>query len=133
MVVIDGVTTPINEPRPFVTNISKVWFDKKTNSAGLNYEVATSILGGDIVWVNGPFPCGAENDWTIFNDNGLRNFLDEGERVEADDGYMAGVPEYVKTRSSPFVHSSAMDIRNRLRARHEVLNGRLKLFAVLNN
>ena len=131
MVVVDGVTAPINEPRPFCTRFSKIWFNEKTNGPGLNYKVATSILGGDIVWVNGPFPCGMQNDFTIFNEYGLREMLDEGERVESDDGYWGGVPEFVKTRSSPFVHDSAKDMRNKVRARHEAVNGRLKIWSIL--
>ena len=51
------------------------------------------------MWINGPFPCGQYSDWMIFRDFGLRANLDENERVEADDGYAAGDPEFVKTRS----------------------------------
>ena len=55
-------------------------------SGGLCYEVAVSIIGGDCVWINGPYEPGIWKDITIFH-NGLLSMLDLGERVEADDGY----------------------------------------------
>ena len=90
ILTVDGVHCLINEPRPFVTSLSKVWYTKKHNTAGLAYEVAVSILGGDICWVNGPFPAGSYNDWKIFNEFGLKSNLEPGERVETDDGYLGG-------------------------------------------
>ena len=117
--------------RPFVTNLSKVWYTEKHNTAGLAYEVAVSILGGDICWVNGPFPAGAYNDWKIFNEFGLKSNLEPGERVETDDGYLGGEPEFTKTKSSPFVNAAADEMRNRVRARHENVNERLKEWKVL--
>jgi hypothetical protein len=47
---------------------------------------------GEIKWLNGPYPCGKYNDITIFRDS-LVSFLDDFERVEADDAY---------ERESPF-------------------------------
>ena len=40
------------------------------------------------MWIHGPFPPGDWNDLTIFRD-GLKHLLQNGERVEADDGYKA--------------------------------------------
>ena len=89
------------------------------------------ILTGDIVWVNGPFACGLWSDWKIFSEGGLRSYLEEGERVEADDGYEHGDPEFVKTRSGVFHNNN--DVRNRVRARHETVNKRLKQFGALSS
>ena len=132
LLAVDGITTPIVEPRPFIPSFSRVWYDEKTNGPGLVYEVATSILGGEICWVNGPFPCGAYNDWKIFKECGLKDCLEPNERVEADDGYIAGAPEYTKTRSSVFVSKEAGRMRRRVRARHEVMNGKLKAWKILS-
>ena len=52
-------------------------------------------MGGDVVWVHGPFPCGDWPDIVIFRSS-LISFLDEGERVEADDGYVGEAPMYIK-------------------------------------
>ena len=88
-------------------------------------------MGGDICWVNGLFPAGGYNDWTIFSQYGLKNCLDPGERVEADDGYSGGDPEYTKTRSSAFCNEAASRMRDRIRARHEAVNGKFKAWQIL--
>jgi hypothetical protein len=121
----------MQEPWPFNIIHSPVWFGHKFKGAGLRYEVGLSIIGGDIVWLNGPFPCGQMNDMQIFRDFGMKDALEEGERVEADDGYAALDPEYVKTRSSPLHSIEMRDVRNSIRARHETVNKRLKQWGVL--
>jgi hypothetical protein len=70
------------EKKPF----NKASFSHKFNGPGVRYEVAVSILNGDIVWVHGPFLCGKWPDIAIFR-HAMIHFLDDGERVEADLGY----------------------------------------------
>jgi hypothetical protein len=41
--------------------------------SALRYEIGVSILGGDLVWIQGPYPAGAFNDVKIFN-NVFRHF-----------------------------------------------------------
>ena len=53
------------------------------------------ILAGNIVWINGPYAAGKYPDIEIFR-IGLAHFLDEFERVEADDGYIGEAPQKVK-------------------------------------
>jgi len=100
---------------------------------GLRYEVAVSIIQGDIVWVNGPFACGVYNDWTIFNQFGLKDALDLNERVEADDGYRGGDPEYCKTPSGVFHDRERQAARRRVMGRQETVNKKLKEWQILNN
>lgn len=69
----------------------KAFRSHKFKHAGLRYEIAVCILTGDIVWVIGPFPCGAWPDISIFR-FALKYLLDENERVEADDGYIGEDP-----------------------------------------
>jgi hypothetical protein len=57
----------------------------KFRSAGLRYEIDVNIKIGWICWIMGPFPCGDWNDFSIFRFC-LEELLEEGERVEADDG-----------------------------------------------
>ena len=71
------------------------------------------------------------NNWKIFNECGLRSRLDENERVKADKGYRFGDPEFCKTPGSVFHDEKKKTIRNRVMARQEVLNARLKNFAIL--
>ena len=49
--------------------------------------------------MNGPFEPGIYNDIAIFR-SALLTELDEGEQVEADDGYMGEAPRYVKCPGS---------------------------------
>ena len=42
-----------------------------------------SIIGGDLVWIQGPYSAGRFNDIAIFN-KVLCHFLEEGASVEAD-------------------------------------------------
>lgn len=50
------------------------------------YAGKSALRYGSLVWIQGPYPAGKYNDITIFN-KVLRQFLGQGERVEADDGY----------------------------------------------
>jgi hypothetical protein len=117
----------IQEPQPF----SKKWYSHKFHGAGLRYEVGLSIERGDIVWINGPFPCGDWPDVRIFRYS-LRSFLDENERVIADNGYVSEDPMFCKV---PRGISTAVDGRGKersiVRARHETVNSRLKNFEIL--
>ena len=82
----------IVEPFPYESVWSKRWFSPKFKGPGLRYEVGISILYGDIIWINGPFPCSQWPDIKIFLKGGLKDNLDPGERVEADDGYISADP-----------------------------------------
>jgi hypothetical protein len=103
-------------------------FKKKS---ALRYEVALCIGTGEIVWINGPFPAGEFNDITIFREC-LQTALDDGERVEADDGYrgdptITKVPADVLTRSGEEEDAQ----QRRTQGRHETVNARLKNFKIL--
>eukprot|EP00525_Craspedostauros_australis_P003509 CAMPEP_0198112844 /NCGR_PEP_ID=MMETSP1442-20131203/4629_1 /TAXON_ID= /ORGANISM="Craspedostauros australis, Strain CCMP3328" /LENGTH=325 /DNA_ID=CAMNT_0043769759 /DNA_START=44 /DNA_END=1021 /DNA_ORIENTATION=+ len=118
LVTVDGVDIRIEEPQPFTEG----WFSQKFKGPGVRYEVALSIVGGEIVWTNGPFPCGMWNDLSIFR-FGLKNKLMDGEVVVADKGYIGDErvlpPKYVTDKI--------------LRARHETVNRRLKHWACMRN
>ena len=59
------------------------WKSHKFGGAGLRYEIGISIEYGDIVWWNGPFPCGAFPDIKIFKQS-LKHMMNYGEKAEAD-------------------------------------------------
>ena len=75
------------------------WYSHKFKRSGLRYEVALSILGGDICWICGPWKPGVYNDVMIFRE-ALATWLEPGERVEADDGYVGEAPLRVKCPKS---------------------------------
>jgi hypothetical protein len=110
----------------------KAFWSFKFRSSGLRYEIAVCILTGDIVWINGPFPCGDWPDIVIFREQ-LKHFLDPNERVEADDGYVGEDPHAVKVPSSTVHQHDAQQLamRQRVRSRHETVNNRIKQFKVV--
>ena len=131
---VDAADFIIAEPAPYVREVSKIWYSKKSNGPALRYELGVTIKTGDIVWLHGPFPCGQYNDCTIFN-NSLSTFLEENERVEADDGYRAADPGKVKSKSgfsSQYSSKEQLDVKNKVRARHETANKRIKQFSALS-
>ena len=79
---VDGTDFRIEESTPW----SSSWFSHKFKEAAVRYEVAVSIESEDIVDINGTFQAGNWPYISIFRD-GLIGMLDEGERVEVDDGY----------------------------------------------
>jgi hypothetical protein len=121
---VDGTDFAINEPTPF----SSRWFSHKFRGPGLRYEVAVSINGGDIVHTNGPFPCGAWPDITIFR-SGLMEKLGPREMVEADRGYR-GQPDKVRIPVD-YRDENERKMKSRARARHETVNKRFKQFGIL--
>jgi len=83
---VDGTHCPIFELRPF----SPRYFSHKLNRAGMSYEIGLSLRSSDIVSVNGGFLAGKYNDIKIAC-YGLFNWLEDGEKVVADDGYRGQV------------------------------------------
>lgn len=108
------------------------YYSHKFKGPGFRYEVALCIRTSDICWVAGPYLPGLDNDLMIFRKpHGLRSQLDEGERVEADDGYIGDDPRYCKCPGSYGARSDQQKMRGRLRMRHETVNERIKNFRCL--
>ena len=79
---MDGTDFCIKEPTPRDNS----WYTFKFKCAGVRYEIGVCIQTGNIVWIHGPFKPSV-HDLTIFR-LALKNELDDGERVEADRGYI---------------------------------------------
>ena len=82
------------------------------------------------MWIQGPYPAGKYTDIKFFN-KVLRNFLEPGERVEADEGYR-GHPDKIKCPGNDMNPAENRAMQGRVRARHETLNGRLKNWGILS-
>lgn len=100
------------------------WYTYKHKCAGLRYEIGVGIQGGDIVWINGPFPPGAFPDISIFRKALKEVLLEHNEMAEGDRGYR-GEPQLVRTP----VDGSVMQMR--VRSRHETVNKRFKQWGAL--
>ena len=107
---------------------SPSWFSHKFNGPGVRYEICVSIVGGDIVWINGPFRCGAWPDLRIAREKLVHN-LSRGEKIIADGGYQGedcfDTPNGLNNQRSKMVSN--------IRARHETINGKIKAFRVVSN
>ena len=124
---VDGVHCQIHEPR---TQPSSAWYSEKFNKPGLAYEIGLAIYQSKIVWTSGPFPAG-QNDNIIFQKpNGLKSKIPNGSLAIGDQGYR-GHPEKVSTRND-YNSRDLKVFKNRVRARHETVNSRLKAFGILN-
>ena len=128
---VDGVDCRILGRKRPNGKINKAWYSHKFKGPGLRYEVAACILTSDIVWINGPYMPGDWNDLSIFQD-GLMHQLDQGERVEADDGYKGECPRWIKCPGSVVSIPARERMQKRTRLRHETFNERLKNFRCLD-
>lgn len=122
---VDGTDFRIRQPTIF----EKKWYSHKYKGPGLCYEVGVCIFTGHLVWINGPFPCGANPDITIFR-SALKWRLLPGEQVEADMGYR-GEPLFVSLPDDYRSNQHKIS-KNHARARHKQINRRLKTFECLH-
>jgi len=120
---LDCTDCPIQEPSPFDSK----WYSYKLRKAGLRYEIGLNIQLGDIVWTNGPFPCGDFPDLTIAREDYLEE-INEGEMTVADDGYR-DVNYFIHPHGFPETNLHQKQIMSR----HETINERLKEFRVLSS
>ena len=124
LVSVDGTDFKIYEHKPFW----KGWFSHKFRGPGVRYEVGLCIQTGWIVWIHGPFPCGAWPDLKIFR-KALMGMLPIGEKVHADAGYKGESCIVIPSddMSPAFARMAAM-----IRGRHETVNHRFKMFNILH-
>lgn len=120
---VDGVDFHVSQHG---SGFSSHKFGKKS---GLRYEIALCIQTGDVVWINGPFPCGMYNDLTIFR-SALMTELAYAERVEADDGYIGEHPRHVKCPAG-FANPPECEFMQQRVNKQETINNRLKFWGIL--
>ena len=120
---IDGTDCPIHEPWPF----DGKWFSQKFNGPAVLYEVGICIQTGHICWVNGPH-IGSANDGAVFKET-LAPLLADEEGVEVDSGYLGNSKCKLPHMG---LNSKARKQKSLVRARHENVNGRMKIFNVLD-
>eukprot|EP00541_Cyclophora_tenuis_P002875 CAMPEP_0116555576 /NCGR_PEP_ID=MMETSP0397-20121206/8225_1 /TAXON_ID=216820 /ORGANISM="Cyclophora tenuis, Strain ECT3854" /LENGTH=318 /DNA_ID=CAMNT_0004080865 /DNA_START=230 /DNA_END=1186 /DNA_ORIENTATION=- len=134
---VDGTDFKIWEPRPFSKEQNKIWYSSKFKGAGVRYELAIAIKTGEIVWINGPFPCGWGPDLKIFNQT-LKTCLLPFEKIMADRNYRDSDKAYTKCHVEKYEDDTHETITKEyaaiaiLLARHETVNGRFKEFGCLN-
>jgi hypothetical protein len=103
---------------------------KYAGKSALRYKLGMSILGGGLVWIQGPYLTGKYNDIAIFK-KVLRHFLDPGEQVKADKGYV-GHLDKIKYPQNVGNTAEKWAMQGRVRVRHKTLNWRLKNWGILS-
>lgn len=77
------------------------------------------------VWIDGLYMPGDWNDLSIFQD-GLMHQLDQGERVEANDGYIGECPRWIKCPGSVISIPARERMQKRTHLHHETFKEWLK-------
>lgn len=137
IISVDGVNFSTQE---FRLDPSSKWFDHKTKSAGLTYELALAIRRQQLVSIRGPFPAGATNDGTIFrggtkdisrdewDQSSLYFQMPSGKKAVGDSGYQ-GISNVTITKRK--YSRKLKQFLNRTKLRQESFHTRLKSFNIL--
>ncbi|KAL3779952.1 hypothetical protein HJC23_008206 [Cyclotella cryptica] len=136
---IDGVNFPTFE---FSKDPSAKYYDHKSHSSGVKYELGVAIHSPRIVWSNGPFPASV-HDITVFrggvvgqnlsewDQDALYNQLPHGVKCVGDSGY-GGEPNKILVKKREHSPEFQRFIERAL-SRHESVNKRIKDFKIMRN
>jgi hypothetical protein len=116
-----------NPNKPGKMMMNKSLYSPKFKGPALRYEVGTSLLSNDIVWLSGPYLPGDMSDITIFRQELMFMLQQEGERAEADDGYIGEAPDFIVCPKSVEICSDEekLAFNKRAQGRIEVVNKHL--------
>jgi hypothetical protein len=70
VLTLDRMHCWLEEPKHPTWLQDSKYFSHKYDHAGMNYELAISLVDSKLIWMNGPFRAGANNK-KCFADNGL--------------------------------------------------------------
>ena len=127
---VDCVDCLTEEPtHPTLTKDPK-FFSFKKNKSGLRYELGTDLFRSAIIWMNGPFPAGEENDRGLFVKKGLKDKLEAAGKKCIADGIYTGYPKVCSTFNA-IDRKDVAKFKSRAQMRHEQFNGLLKEFKIL--
>ena len=120
-VSVDGTDFRVQQFQPY----DEKWKSHKFEAPRLRYEVGVAIQTGYIVWLNGPFKAGEFNDIMIFR-QALKGMLKNGERVEADKGYLGEHAHIDVPNDMLGLDPDQKRRKTIVRYRHETCNKRFK-------
>lgn len=118
---MDGIDFKIDEPKPF----SRIWYSHKFHGPGLRYEIGLCIRTGQIVWVNGGYPCGEYSDLKLAREAYVLA-VNRGELTLGDKGYNDRALFILPSENNASYHKFIM-------SRHETVNKRIRQFNILKN
>jgi hypothetical protein len=131
VMTVDGTHFMVNEPIHPVWSQDVKHFSHKKGRAGWVYELGISLFSSNLIWMNGPHKAG-KNDKSIFGmPGGLKEVL-RAEGVKAiGDKFFNGHEDEVSTFNAQDT-AEVKKFKSRALRRHEVFNGMLKHFQVLD-
>jgi hypothetical protein len=103
---------------------------KYAGKSAPRYGLGVDIRGGNLVWIQGPYPASKWPDIKILNAI-LANFLERYECVEADDSYHEH-PNKVKCPLNDIDPAEKLGMQARVRVRHKTINSCLKIWGILS-
>jgi len=128
---VDGTHCKINEPIHPEYSQNEKYFSHKHKNSGLSYELGIDLFESKLMWMNGPFPAG-RNDNGNFSQGGLKAKLASiGKKALGDKGY-TGHPNECNTYNR-FDDDAVKSFKSRAQMWHEQFNGMLKEFSCLDN
>jgi hypothetical protein len=123
---INRTHCPLQEPRQA---LSSGWYSHKTSGAALTYQIVLSIRESKLLSVVGPYQASVP-DITVFKcPNGVYDLISNYNRLIGYKG--CKVSDDKISIPNPNDSKEVTDFKKRVRARHETLNSRLKIFNVL--
>ena len=132
VMTVDGTHLVTLEPGDGDIPKDPSYFSFKHHAAGFNYEVGVSLFESKCIWLSGPHKAGEYNDAKVFREKGLCDKLKQtGKKAIGDDGYR-GFPNECSTANG-LDCEAVKDFKSRARQRHEIYNGKLKVFSVLSD
>jgi len=141
IISVDGVHCKIPEPKHPTLSKDPSFYSHKSNSAGLNYELALSLTEPKLVWLKGPLPAGANPDLGVYQNKhpqlgeageALKNKIPTGKKAITDGGYSDRKDPKL---SQPNSHDTEelRTFKARARMRQEAFHSRLKRFHCLTD
>lgn len=130
---VDGVDFRILGKKLHDGQPDKRYYSFKFKAPGLRYMVVLPIRSSDIVFLAGPYLPGLYNDLQIFRMSGVKDEMEQTEKMEADDGYLGEHPAFCMVPSGEETRQDQQKLRGRVRMQHEHVNKRMKQFGCLLN
>ena len=133
MASVDGVDFRVKGKKMLDGKPDKRYYSHKFKGPALRYMIALSIRSTDIVFLSGPYLPGVYNDLSIFRLSGIKDEMEQREKVEADDGYLGEDPGFCLCPGGRTARADQERLRGKVRMRHEHVNERMKNFGCLVN
>ena len=115
--------------KPYFSRDTEQYYHK-SNVCGINYELGMNIFQDTIIWTNGPFKYGSNNDRGKLMEHGLMDKPKEIDNKSLSEKIYNGHPNEIKAFNA-FDCDSVKKIKARAQMRHDKFNERMKEFRMM--